>query len=174
MFLRYKTRKKDGKEHRDWSVVENRRVAGGRVVQVTLSALQLRRPRQWGACWLACGLWEQLQLDAFWQPCLPPCREGTRWLNAQKATAARPIAATLCPSNRHQGLLPRSKPRYANRRIVPTFVPAVEAKQWVTRKMGANSRRRVRAAQAIAEIGREATLRVIHTTPPISGGFCCI
>ena len=33
MFLRAKTRKKDGKEHRYWSVVENRRVADGRVVQ---------------------------------------------------------------------------------------------------------------------------------------------
>ena len=33
MFLRAKTRKKDGKEHRYWSVVENRRVAGDRVVQ---------------------------------------------------------------------------------------------------------------------------------------------
>jgi transposase len=33
MFLRASTRKKDGKEHRYWSVVENRRVAGGRVVQ---------------------------------------------------------------------------------------------------------------------------------------------
>jgi hypothetical protein len=33
MFLRFKTRKKDGKVHRYWSVVENRRVADGRVVQ---------------------------------------------------------------------------------------------------------------------------------------------
>jgi hypothetical protein len=33
MFLRATTRKKDGKEHRYWSVVENRRVARGRVVQ---------------------------------------------------------------------------------------------------------------------------------------------
>jgi hypothetical protein len=33
MFLRSKIRRKDGKEHRSWSVVENRRVAGGRVVQ---------------------------------------------------------------------------------------------------------------------------------------------
>jgi hypothetical protein len=33
MFLRSKTRKKDGKEHRYWSVVENKRVAGDRVVQ---------------------------------------------------------------------------------------------------------------------------------------------
>ena len=33
MFLRYSTRKKDGKEHRYFSIVENRRVADGRVVQ---------------------------------------------------------------------------------------------------------------------------------------------
>ena len=33
MFLRATTRKKDGKVHRYFSVVENRRVAGGRVVQ---------------------------------------------------------------------------------------------------------------------------------------------
>ena len=33
MFLRAKSRKKDGKAHRYWSVVENRRVAGGGVVQ---------------------------------------------------------------------------------------------------------------------------------------------
>ena len=33
MFLRAKRRFKDGKEHRYWSIVENRRVAGGRVVQ---------------------------------------------------------------------------------------------------------------------------------------------
>jgi len=33
MFLRQKIRRKDGKEHRAWSVVENRRVEGGRVVQ---------------------------------------------------------------------------------------------------------------------------------------------
>jgi hypothetical protein len=33
MFLRCKVRKKNGKEHRNWSLVENRRVAGGIVVQ---------------------------------------------------------------------------------------------------------------------------------------------
>ncbi|HSO80285.1 MAG TPA: IS1634 family transposase [Chromatiaceae bacterium] len=140
MFLRSKTRKKDGKEHRYWSVVENRRVADGRVVQrqvlylgeindaqqaawcrsiavfdedraaaaqmalfpedrpapelacevvqVKLSRLQLRHPRQWGACWLACELWEQLQLDAFWQSRLPPSRKGTRWLNVLKTLVA--------------------------------------------------------------------------------------
>ena len=33
MFLRHTKRKKDGKEHRYWSIVENRRIGGGRVVQ---------------------------------------------------------------------------------------------------------------------------------------------
>src|SRR4051812_5865584 len=33
MFLRHKLRRKDGKQHRYWSIVENRRVFGGRTVQ---------------------------------------------------------------------------------------------------------------------------------------------
>ncbi len=33
MFLRSTMRQKDGKQHRYWSVVESRRVAGGCVVQ---------------------------------------------------------------------------------------------------------------------------------------------
>jgi hypothetical protein len=33
MFLRCTTRKKNGKEHRYWNLVENRRVSGGEVVQ---------------------------------------------------------------------------------------------------------------------------------------------
>ena len=131
MFLRYTTRKKNGKEHRYYSLVENRRVASGRVVQrhalylgeindsqqeawrktieifeegrvrpravalfpedrigpvadedivrIRLSRLSLHRPRQWGACWLAGELWEQLGLDRFWAERLPPSRKGTRW-----------------------------------------------------------------------------------------------
>jgi hypothetical protein len=136
MFLRRKIRRKDGKEHRYWSIVENRRVRGGRTVQrhvlylgeindsqraawcqtieafdeagersrqialfpedrtapaldcdvvhVRLSGLRLRRPRQWGACWLACHLWDALRLDEFWSPRLVASREGTRWLNVLK------------------------------------------------------------------------------------------
>ena len=131
MFLRCSTRKKNGKEHRYWSIVENKRCVGERVVQrhvlylgeindqqqaawqktievfeqgqalprtvalfpedrvveaqeheivrVKLSELQLRRPRQWGACWLACYLYEELGLDGFWAQRLPPSRKGTRW-----------------------------------------------------------------------------------------------
>ena len=53
-------------------------------VQARLDALELRKPRQWGACWLACHLWGQLRLDDFWADKLPPSRQGTRWLNVFK------------------------------------------------------------------------------------------
>ena len=133
MFLRCNTRKKDGKTHRYWNVVENRRVASQRTVQrqvlylgeindsqeaswrktlevfetgkesaeqmvlfpndralpsdeakaiaVNLHGLRLEHPRQWGACWLSCFLWDQLKLDDFWRERLLPSREGTRWKN---------------------------------------------------------------------------------------------
>ena len=54
------------------------------VVQVKLNELRLHHPRQWGACWLALTLWEQLELDRFWQPRLPVNRQGTRWLEVLK------------------------------------------------------------------------------------------
>lgn len=129
MFLRVSKRRKNGKDHRYYSVVENRRVRGGKHVQKTLlylgeindsqkaswaktidaidershrqvalfpqdrdipegievgiqvklSQLQLHRPRQWGACWMACDLWQQLKLDEFWKRRLPPSRKGTPW-----------------------------------------------------------------------------------------------
>ena len=132
MFLRATTRKKDGKEHRYWSIVENKRLSDGRVqqrhvlylgeinssqelawrksievleegnkqpqtlalfpedrceglvaeasvVRLRLSELRLCRPRQWGACWLALRLWQELRLDEFWSGRLEPSRKGTRW-----------------------------------------------------------------------------------------------
>ena len=131
MFLRFTKRIKNGKEHRYYSLVENRRAASGRVVQrqalylgemndhqqeawrktieifeegqtrprtvalfpaerlgavadadivrIRLSQLSLHHPRQWGGCWLAQQLWEQLGLDDFWAQRLPPSRKGTRW-----------------------------------------------------------------------------------------------
>jgi len=48
-------------------------------VQVRLCEFNLHRPRQWGACWVACLLWQQLQLDAFWSQRLSASREGTDW-----------------------------------------------------------------------------------------------
>ena len=53
--------------------------AKGFGVQVRLDAMELHRPRQWGACWLACHLYEQLELDRFFAPLLPDSREGTSW-----------------------------------------------------------------------------------------------
>jgi len=53
--------------------------AEGHGVRVRLAAMQLHRPRQWGACWLACHLYEQLELDSFFAACLPDSREGTCW-----------------------------------------------------------------------------------------------
>jgi transposase len=50
-------------------------------VQVCLNEFVLRRPRQWGACWVGCQLWEQLQLEAFWRERLVDSREGTCWHN---------------------------------------------------------------------------------------------
>jgi transposase len=131
MFLRSTNRKKDGKDHRYFSVVENRRLPGGKTAQrtvmylgeindqqqaawrktlevfdeteqrfttmslfpddrelpadavdsaqVRLSGLELRRPRVFGNCWLACELWQQLGLDEFWQQRLPQGRETVSW-----------------------------------------------------------------------------------------------
>jgi transposase len=133
MFLRCNRRKKDGKAHDYWSVVENRRCGDGRVVQrqvlylgeinasqreawrktielqdagtrrqvalfpagsmpvddvdaigVRLSELSLRRPRQWGACWLALQLWQQLELDSFWRPKFARAQGSTPWLKVLK------------------------------------------------------------------------------------------
>jgi transposase len=57
-------------------------------IGVCLSELSLRRPRQWGACWLALDLWQQLELDGFWRARLRPSREGTPWLKVLKTLVA--------------------------------------------------------------------------------------
>ncbi len=57
-------------------------------VQVQLSKFQLKRPRQWGACWTFCRLWEQLDLDEFWRERLKDSREGTSWYHVLMASTA--------------------------------------------------------------------------------------
>ncbi len=135
MYLRHHIRRKDGKEHRYWSVVESVRTHQGvhqrqvlylgeindaqqaqwcsalevldkssgslrqmslfpadrtpppevsNPVQIRLQEMTLRHPRQWGGCWLALELWNQLQLDSFWRPHLGPSRKGTDWLQVLK------------------------------------------------------------------------------------------
>ena len=48
-------------------------------VRVRLKEFRLERPRQWGACWAFCRLWQQLKLDEFWSERLCDSREGTSW-----------------------------------------------------------------------------------------------
>ena len=161
MFLRHTKRKKDGKEHRYWSIVENRRVDGGRVVQrpllylseindsqelawrksiavleegaaaprslslfpedrcegvlpdasivrLKLNELRLRRPRQWGGCWLALNLWRELALDRFWAERLGPSRKGTRWHQVLLLLATFAIRRMPHPSAFSRSIAPTS------------------------------------------------------------------
>ena len=57
-------------------------------VQLKLSKLSLHRPRQFGGCWLAMELWDQLKMDSFWPHRLGVSRKGTNWLNVLKTLVA--------------------------------------------------------------------------------------
>lgn len=63
------------------------------VVQVRLNELSLHHPREFGGCWLALRLWEQLDLDGFWAEKLRPSRKGTRWLNVLKVLVCQRLLA---------------------------------------------------------------------------------
>jgi hypothetical protein len=80
MFLRQKIRRKDGKEHRTFSVVENRRVAGGRMVQRHVLYLGEINDSQ----------------ELAWRRSIEVFEEG----------AARPRTLSLFPEDRCEGLLP--------------------------------------------------------------------
>jgi len=64
-------------------------------IGVRLAELRLERPRQWGACWLALQMWQELALDDFWHPRLTPSREGTPWEKVLKSWPA--TATTTAP-----------------------------------------------------------------------------
>ena len=57
-------------------------------VCVRMSDYRLCRPRQYGACWLACELWRELELDTFWTQRLAPSREGTDWVKLLTVSVA--------------------------------------------------------------------------------------
>ena len=74
----------EGKENRQMSLFpEDRKVPEDveNSVQLIMSRLELSRPRQWGACWLASELWKHLGLSDFWKDRLGVSRKGTRWRN---------------------------------------------------------------------------------------------
>jgi transposase len=50
-------------------------------IRVDLSRLELKRPREWGASWLAVELWKLLELDEFWGKHLSQSRKGTNWVH---------------------------------------------------------------------------------------------
>ena len=62
-------------------------------VQVRLSEFVLKRPRQWGACWLFSQLWEELGLREFWQERLGVSREGTDWEHVLQVLSANRLIA---------------------------------------------------------------------------------
>ncbi len=80
MFLRHKIRRKDGKEHRYFSVVENKRVASGRVVQRHVLYLGEINDTQ----------------ELAWRRSIEVFEEG----------AAQPRTLSLFPEDRCEGLLP--------------------------------------------------------------------
>lgn len=49
------------------------------VCEVILSSLSVRRPRQFGACWLASRLWQELKLDEFFATALHDRRGTIEW-----------------------------------------------------------------------------------------------
>ena len=48
-------------------------------VEIRLAEFAIRRPRQWGACWVFLRVWEELKLSEFWGQRLLASREGTSW-----------------------------------------------------------------------------------------------
>lgn len=48
-------------------------------LRVQLWAMELHRPRPFGNCWLACELWDALELGRFWRERLPHGREHVPW-----------------------------------------------------------------------------------------------
>ena len=135
-----------------WSVVENRRVSGGCVVQrqvlylvelnnnqragwvrtiealsgedfrakqlalfpddreelpamdcetilVQLDNIELRSPREWGACWLGLYLWDLLEMDTFWKQRLPSSRKGTNLPSWKRRLAEPAESVELLPAD---------------------------------------------------------------------------
>jgi hypothetical protein len=77
-------------------------------VQLRLSEFRLERPRQWGACWVCCHLWAELQLDQFWRERLPDSREGTSWYHLLLVLVAYRLIAPGSEWRLHREWYPRS------------------------------------------------------------------
>jgi hypothetical protein len=73
------------------------------VAEVLLSSLVVRRPRQFGACWVGCKLWEELELGEFWGRALPSrpavARSKAIWLSVRSGTLPPGDVASWCPES---------------------------------------------------------------------------
>jgi len=139
MDLKCNNREKDGKVHRNWSVTESYRQPPQHLpktvlpVEVDLSRMELRRPRQWGACWLALQLWDMLRLDGFFTP---DGRRPQTVLSPQASSGAAVFRAASF-ATRLPSQSPASSPRFALR--LPTTTTGLSLYRWFP---GARARRR--------------------------------
>ena len=63
------------------------------------TGIELRSPREWGACWLGFYLWELLELDKFWKQRLPSIRKGTNLPSWRRRLAEPAESVELLPAD---------------------------------------------------------------------------
>jgi transposase len=74
----------EGKDNKQMSLfADNNQVPEGieNSIKLLMSGLELKHPRQWGACFIANELWDMLGLREFFKERLGDSRKGTRWRN---------------------------------------------------------------------------------------------
>lgn len=78
------------------------------VAEVKLSSLVVRRPRQFGACWVGCKLWEQLGLDEFWKEALGEEAGALGWEKVVELLAVNRLIAPRSELFIHEKWFPQS------------------------------------------------------------------
>jgi transposase len=89
---------------------ENKQVAvnDADVALVKLSSLQIRRPRQFGACWVGCRLFEELELDQFWSEVLAEDRGEVAWAKVVELLAVNRLIAPRSELSIHEKWYPQT------------------------------------------------------------------
>jgi hypothetical protein len=80
----------------------------GDVAEVILSSLVVRRPRQFGACWVGCKLWEELELDEFWQRVLDEEVGAVPWEEVVELLAVDRLIAPRSELSIHEKWFPQT------------------------------------------------------------------
>jgi hypothetical protein len=78
------------------------------VAEVLLSSLVVRRPRQFGACWVGCKLWEELALGEFWQKALEEEAGGVPWEKVVELLAVNRLIAPRSELSIHEKWFPQT------------------------------------------------------------------